>query len=49
MKTLIKLGLAQATWAWIGIILFFILGFGRIQNPNGKPEPSHPIEKSRSL
>lgn len=30
MKTLIRLSLMQATWAWLGIILFMIMGFAKI-------------------
>jgi hypothetical protein len=44
----IKLGLMQATWAWVGIILFMILGFTKIIDANPKGHGSKVrVEKAR--
>lgn len=34
MKTLLKLELMQAIWAWTGILLFLILGFTKLHVAN---------------
>ena len=44
MKTLIKLGLMQATWAWAGIILFMVLGFTKIHKTKNQMPEKHPKE-----
>jgi hypothetical protein len=47
MKTLLKFGLMQATWAWIGIILFLVLGFAKIYQTDKKNSTKTRMEISR--